>query len=72
MLVYEGDDRERQVNWLRGLAANIAENLGEGTAAELVGYALSQEGRESWGIELPNWFDAQDRRLLVRFVGENL
>ena len=65
-------DRTQQVNWINELAANIAENLGEGTAAELVEYALSAEGRESWGIELPEWFDAHDRGLLIQAVKRGL
>jgi hypothetical protein len=65
-------DRVQQVSWLSELAANIAENLGEGTAEELVEYALSDEARASWGLELPAWFDAHDRRLLVDMVEKNL
>jgi len=65
-------DRTAQVNWLRELAGNIAANLGEGTAEELVDYALSDEGRESWGIEIPQWFDAHDRSLLIEWVTESL
>ena len=60
-------DRVEQVNWLRELAVNIAENLGKGTAKELVDYALG-EGREPWGIELPEWFDDFDRKSLVIFI----
>ncbi len=65
-------DRVRQVNWLRTLATNIAQNLGEGSAYELVEYALSSEGRESWGIELPAWFDGHDRHLLIEYVVKEL
>ena len=64
-------DRIEQVNWLRELAVNIAQNLGEGTAEELVEYALG-EGREPWGIEIPEWFDARDRELLTEIVAEAL
>jgi len=63
-------DRTAEVNAIRELAANIACNLGEGTAEELVEYALSDEGRESWGIDIE--LDDHDRRLLVRFVEDNL
>ena len=63
-------NRTAEVNRIRQLAANIAENLGEGNAEELVNYALSNEGRESWGIEMQ--LDDHDRALLVRFVAENL
>jgi hypothetical protein len=66
------DDRTDQVSWFQELAGNIASNLGEGTAEELVGYALSEEGAESWGVELPGWFDDYDRDLLTRFVAEQL
>jgi hypothetical protein len=64
-------DRTEQVNWLQELAGNIASNLGEGTAEELVEYALG-EGRKSWGIDIPDWFDDHDRDLLTRFVSEQL
>lgn len=63
-------DRTTQVNQIRALAGNIAANLGEGTAEELVEYALSPEGCESWGIDIE--LDDHDRGLLVRFVGESL
>lgn len=65
-------DRIAQVNWLNELAGNIANNLGEGSAEELVEYALSEEGRECWGIELPEWFDDHDRRLLTGRVADHL
>ena len=66
----EGMDPVARVNQIRELAANIASNLGEGSADELVEYALSDEGRESWGIDIE--LDDHDRRLLVRFVEDNL
>jgi hypothetical protein len=65
-------DRTEQVNWIEFLAANIAANLGEGTAEELVEFALSDEGRESWGIKIPEWFDDHDRDLLTQHVAKNL
>lgn len=64
----DSDDRVVQIGWLNELAGNIAENLGQGTAEELVEYALSEDGRESWEIELPEWFDEIDRQYLVRRV----
>jgi hypothetical protein len=64
-------NRTDQVNWLRELAGNIACNLGEGTAEELVEFALG-EGRDSWGIELPEWFDGHDQRLLIKLVAKSL
>lgn len=66
------EDRAAQVGWLDELGANIAQNLGEGTAEELVEYALSAEGRENWGIVLPKWFDKQDRALLIKVVRKSL
>lgn len=69
------DDRVEQVNWIRQLAENIAANLSgspDDTADELVEYALSEEGRESWGIDLPEWFDGHDSSLLIEWVGEAL
>ena len=62
-------DRTAQVNELRELAENVA-TLGHGTAEELVEYALSNAGRESWGIDIE--LDAHDRNLLTRFVAEAL
>ena len=70
--MYQGNDRVQQVNAIGELAANIADNLGEGTAEELVEFALSDEGRTSWGIELPEWFDDTDRALLIREVADNV
>ena len=61
-------DRVEQVNFIYQLAENIAANLGEGTAEELVAYALSDEGRESWGIELFEGFDDADRDFLTSRV----
>ena len=61
-------DRVEQVNFMYQLAENIAANLGEGTAEELVAYALSDEGRESWGIELFEGFDDADREFLTSRV----
>ena len=66
------DDRVAQIGWLCELAINIAENLGEGTAEELVEYALSDEGRTNWGIELPQWFDEHDRQALIEMVANSL
>lgn len=72
----ETDDRVTQVNWLFELAGNVAQNLAGSddvtSAEELVEYALSDEGRESWGIEIPSWFDNHDRSLLVDRVTQNL
>jgi len=63
-------DRTQEINHIRELASNIASNLGQGTAEELVEYALSNEGRASWDIDIE--LDDHDRELLVRFVAEAL
>lgn len=65
-------DRVAQINWLRELAGNIAANLGEGTAEELVQHALCREGRESWGITIPEWYTLRDQELLIEWVAESL
>lgn len=65
-------DRVQQVKFLRELAANISNNLGMGTPERLVEFALSDEGRTAWGIEIPEWFDDFDRGRLVEYVRENL
>jgi len=65
------NDRTDQVSWLQELAVNISENLGEGSAEDLVEYALG-EGREPWGIELPEWFDDYDYCRLVEMVNKAL
>lgn len=65
------EDRVGQVSWLNELAANLLDgpgNYDNPTAQDIVAYALSDEGRDSWGIELPEWFDAADRAYLVRRI----
>ncbi len=61
--------RTDEVNELRELASSIASNLGDGTAEELVEFALG-EGCDSWGISVE--IDEHDRDLLVRFVEKEL
>ena len=65
-------NRVEQVNWLRESAYNIATWMGKGNAEQHVAYALSREGRESWGVTIPEWFDDHDRALLVEYVGKSL
>jgi hypothetical protein len=64
------EDRSQQVQWLMNLAANIAQNMGSGSARDLVEYALGDEGRDAYQIYIPEWFDAHDRALLVSFVDD--
>ena len=62
--------RTDEVDEIRELAGNIASNLGEGTAKELVTYALSDDGRDSWNINIE--LDEVDVELLTEFVAEAL
>ena len=57
-------DRLQQTSWLRKLARDIAWNADEGSAEELVDYALSGEDATT----IPSWFDENDLRLLTRMV----
>jgi len=65
------DDRVAQISWLRELATNIAQNLGDGTAEELVEFAMSEDAA-CWEIDWPEWFDDHDRNLLTEMVAEAL
>lgn len=67
------EDRVQQVNWIRELAGNMVGISPEGqTAEQIVEYALSDEGSQTWLIDWPAWFDAHDKGLLTRFVRESL
>lgn len=62
--MYQGDDRELQVNYLNMLASDIRSDMvGPGTPTEQVDYFLSEE-------TMPDWFDEHDRALLIELVGE--
>ena len=51
----------------RGLDSETGEyDVNECMAHDLVDYALSPEGRDSWGIDMV--LDAHDRELLIEFV----
>jgi hypothetical protein len=59
--------------WLHELAGNIAYNYRPGsggpiTAEMLVEYALDKETLGDDGVDLPSWFDDDDRAELVRLV----
>ena len=57
----------------RGLDIDTGEyDVSDCSAHDLVDYALSAEGRESWGIEIPDWLDDHDRGLLVDRVAAQL
>ena len=57
----------------RGLDIDTGEyDVSDCLAHDLVDYALSDKGRESWGIEIPDWFDGHDRGLLVDRVAAQL
>ena len=64
-------NRVAQVNWMRELAGNLVANLGNGTAEEIIEFALSGDAVD-WGIETPDWFDAHDRELLTDLVAKRL
>lgn len=72
--VYRGHDRVRQVNWLRELSGELVSLwTGDGpiTAEDILDYALTNdEGHE--GMEMPDWFDATDRKLLEQLVAKRL
>lgn len=65
--MYEGTDRTRQVNEIRRIADSIVNYDADGTAdaEEIVSFWEMQQTPGK-----PQWFDASDRRLLVRFVDE--
>lgn len=60
--MYNGDDRVRQVDWLREVAGDIRfGGVGDGTPEEQVRYYCEN-------YDLPDWFDAHDWNLLVEMV----
>ena len=63
--IYEGEDRVKQVDYLRDLASNLVFGSDDpSTSAEdRVTYYC-----EEFAAELPSWFDDHDRALLVRFM----
>jgi len=61
------DDRNRQIGWLQETAKSIT-HYGEGTGEELASFWESQMASEA--IDLPDWFDAHDRALLVKYVSD--
>lgn len=65
----ETSNRFTQVSWLRELARDISQNARENVSADaLVDYALDQNHPASDRIELPEWFDFNDHRLLCAMV----
>jgi hypothetical protein len=72
-MMYEGDDRVKQVDWIRELAGDIAAYSGVETVdqvEEAISMWLNPE--DAWKLDLPRWFDDHDRKLLVRWVKEGL
>lgn len=65
--MYDGEDRVKQVDALQDLASNISFGSDDPTvpARDRVDWYCDESGEE-----LPGWFDAHDRELLVRFVEE--
>ena len=70
--MYEGTDRNRQIDWINQQADGITyfDIDGSATAADaddLVNFWLSQPD-----TTLPAWFDDADKTLLISLVGELL
>ena len=63
--IYEGEDRVKQVNYLRDLAANIKFGSDDPStsAQDRIDYYCSE-----FADELPQWFDDHDKGLLVQWV----
>jgi len=63
--MYEGDDRNRQVDYLKDLATNLAFGSDDPStsAQERVDYYCNE-----FADELPVWFDDHDKMLLVRLL----
>lgn len=64
----ETQDRFKQCSWLHELAGDIARSTEEGTAEDAVEYTLDYDHGPNDRIELPSWFDENDRRLLTNMV----
>ena len=63
--MYTGNDRMKQVNWLREVAGDIRlYGNGYGTPAEQVSYW------EGEGHNLPPWYDQHDHNFLVEMVSD--
>lgn len=71
--MYEDEDRVRQVNMVMQLANDIAAYSGadDPSQAEEAVNSWLEWGNE-YQVDLPQWFDDHDRRLLVRWVAERL
>jgi len=63
--MYEGEDRNKQVDCLKDIAANIKFGSDDPStsAEERVNYYC-----EEFAADLPTWFDEHDKRLLIQFV----
>ena len=63
--IYDGEDRNRQVDYLKDLATNLAFGSDDPStsAQDRIDYYCTE-----FTDELPPWFDAHDKMLLVRFL----
>lgn len=72
-MCYEGEDRVRQINIVMQLANDIAAYSGAddpSQAEDAVNFWLERENKDQ--VDLPQWFDDHERKLLVRWVAERL
>ena len=61
--MYSGEDRVKQVNALRELAADITFGDWPGTAEDKVTFIVGEE-------QMPDWFDDHDFELLIEMVSD--
>lgn len=61
--IYHGNDRQRQIDWLGDVAADIAFADWDGTPTEKITHVV-----ETYGNAIPDWFDDHDFDLLVQLV----
>ena len=67
MKVYQGNDRVKQVDWLRNIAEDIVAHSGVQVASqaeEAVDFWLDPSG----DCPPPDWFNSYDRQLLTDLV----
>ena len=61
-------DRNEQVNWLQQLADDLASNNWTGTAEDKLTFWENRVGSIYSGHGIPDWYDAHDHDLVVRFM----
>ena len=65
--MYDGDDRTKQIEELRGLAIDICDSLVSGAQLEDPEFS---ETLRLWYMpdDIPDWFDDKDMELLIQMV----